>query len=103
MGAGWSSRTSTKRSRALGACLIFTLGMVVVSQPTVFAASAKKPKPGSSCAHPLFSGLSGEGPDGDLREFTVKPKILSDPEPGSSKPMTFELEVTVINHHILIC
>ena len=102
MGADRSSRTSTGRSKTLGACLVVMLG-VGVSQPTVFAATTKKPKPGSSCAHPLFSGLTGEGPAGDLREFTIKPKILSNPEPGSSKPMTFELEVVVINPHILIC
>lgn len=102
MGVGWSRHTNTRRSRTLGACLVVMLGMGV-SQSTVFAAHTKKPKPGSSCAHPLFSGLSLEGPDGDLGEFTVKPKILSNPEPGSSKPMTFELEVTIINPHILIC
>jgi len=93
----------------LGACLICTLGMVVVSQPTVFAAGTKKPKPGSSCAHPLFSGFAVDGAHSqksDIKDFTVKYKLDSETKPGEPAVgalTTFQAEVIVTNPRIVMC
>ena len=38
-------------------------------------------KPGSSCSHPLESSFTLGGPAGDMKDFGVKFKTISDPEP----------------------
>jgi hypothetical protein len=106
MGADWSRRRKARRLRALGACLVVMLG-VGVSQPVVLAASTKNPKPGTSCAHPLFSGFAVDGSPSqksDLKDFTVKFKLDSHNKSGESdESITFQAEVSITNPRLVMC
>jgi hypothetical protein len=62
--------------------------------------------PGSSCRHPVYSSQSLDGAPGqrsDTKDFGVKVTTVSDPNPGSSDPMTLQLEVTIHNPRVVIC
>lgn len=63
----------------------------------------KSRKPGSSCAHPVYSSQTLGGPAGDTKDFRVKFKVLGEPNLGSSEPETEEVEVTIYNPHVVIC
>jgi hypothetical protein len=61
-------------------------------------------KPGSSCAHPLYSSLAAAGPSGDTKDVQLKFKTIHQPlNPGSSEPGTFEVEVINLNPRAVDC
>lgn len=63
-------------------------------------------KPGTSCKHPLASGISAAGPAGDLKDVGVKRLILSETHPGEPREgdfTTFKVEVTRHNPRAVMC
>jgi hypothetical protein len=73
----------------------------------VIITAARSPvPPGTSCNYPVFSSDSIDGSPSngsDTKDFSVKVNVVHDPEPGSAKPMTLRLVVTIHNPHIAIC
>lgn len=61
-------------------------------------------KPGSSCAHPLESGMATDGAAiGDTKDFTVTAKQINDENSVHPEPRVEEVEVTIRNPRVLIC
>jgi hypothetical protein len=101
-GPSWRSR----RLGALTAGLAVAIMALSLAASSSHALSSTKPRPGSSCAHPLRSSEAVDGFPGqhsDTRDFSVKVNQVHDPEPGTSAPMTLQLIVTIHNLRIEIC
>jgi hypothetical protein len=63
-------------------------------------------KPGTSCAHPLFSGFAVDGAHSqksDLKDFTVKFKLDSENKSESDQSITFQAEVSITNPRLVMC
>lgn len=61
-------------------------------------------KPGSSCAHPLESGMATDGAStGDTKDFTVTTKTISEENSVHPEPRIEEVEVTIHNPRVVLC
>ncbi len=72
----------------------------------VITAARSAVAPGASCNYPVFSSQSVDGfpSDGsDTTDYSVKVKVVRDPNPGSAEPMRLRLEVAVHNPRAVIC
>jgi hypothetical protein len=71
----------------------------------VTAARSQVP-PGASCNYPVFGSQSVNGAPAagsDTKDLSVKVKIVSDPNPGSTEPMSLRLEIDIHNPRVVIC
>lgn len=101
MGAGLSGR-SRRLGVLAGGVLLAVTGLSLVASSS-HALARTTPKPGSSCAHPVYSSQTLGGPAGDIKDFRVRFKTVSNPEPGTPTPETEQVEVAVTNPRIIIC
>lgn len=61
-------------------------------------------KPGSSCAHPLLSGMASDGASGgDTKDYTVTTKTISENPKSRPGPSTDEIEVIIHNPRVILC
>jgi len=62
-------------------------------------------KPGTSCKHPLESGVDGEGfKTGDTKDFSINVKKTSvEVSSSEPEPKSYQLEAVIHNPRIVIC
>lgn len=65
-------------------------------------ARLKAEKPGTSCAHPLWTETNGIDQKGDKKDLTVE-VISKAPDAPDGTPWQVQVRVNVLNPHIIVC
>jgi hypothetical protein len=94
---------SRSRGRAGLLCLLAVLALGA-SPANVEAAHHHRPRPGTSCAHPLESGMATDGAGiGDTKDYSVTVKqVNSEPHEGT-EPKPVRVSVTIHNPRVVLC
>jgi hypothetical protein len=94
--------------RGTGLILTGALLATAALPPSTYAgasvARAKAKRPGSSCAHPLKSGMASDGVSaGDTKDYTVTTKVISENPKSRPGPSIDEIAVTIHNPRVVLC
>jgi hypothetical protein len=102
MGTSRSGRSWRLGTAAAGLAVAVTVLILAVGSSQ--ARSPRKPTPGSSCAHPLESGMATDGAAiGDTKDFTVTTKQISKESSVRPEPRILRVAVNVHNPRVLLC